>query len=1136
MSGSPNFGFLSSYNPKFVELGAAAERYFSEDPNTCLFKLRQLGELLAHTWICEGSLTPPQTHEKFVDLINRLFDEELLGRYEEGYRNRTIYHRLRIVGNTATHEYTGSHSEALQQLKMARHLAILFHKTISDTTFKAGPFVPPSDPGKKAKALVAELARLKKILDGDKEALDSYKVLAEETKKKWQESEAQVKKFAADSEEWKTFAQELEDEFQEELKKKDEELAKAHSQKGKTQSDIDELVKKALDAAGQLQLDEVDTRYLIDVQLNEAHWNANSSTLSYKSGARPTKGLNQAIAEWPTKKGPADYVLFMGLQAVAVVEAKKSSKDVSSAVEQAKRYSRSYEIKGDEVLLGGPWGDYKVPFMFSTNGRPFLRQLRTKSGIWFLDGRRKQNLSRPLEHWYTPEGIKKLLKQDIDAAQKKLALEPVDLLPMRHYQQSAIRAIEEKIEEGKARSFLLAMATGTGKTRTAIGLIYRLIKSQRFQRVLFVVDRTSLGEQATDSFKTLKLEQNQTFADIYNIKELGDIKPDGETRLQFATIQGLIQRLFFSKDDDFLPVDQYDCIVVDEAHRGYNLDRELSDAELTFRSEADYISKYMRVLDHFDAVKIALTATPATHTTELFGEPVFEYSYRQAVVEGFLIDFEPPLQIKTRLARDGISWDAGEEVEVLVPTGVKNEKALEKYTLPDQVNFEVENFNRRVITESFNEVVCQSLARHIDPALEGKTLVFCATDLHADMVVDILKRTLAEQYGEIEENAVIKITGNADKPLQLIKRFKNERQPQIVVTVDLLTTGIDVPRITNLVFLRRVRSRILYEQMIGRATRRCDEIGKETFRIFDAVDIYSGLQDVTDMKPVVAKANVTFEQLQAELGVVTSEDAKTAVVEQYLAKLHRKASKLKGPAKTAFEALAEEEPKELVTRLRESSVEEAATWIQANPAVSKYLDKVSVGTSRAPIISEVPDELLSEERGFGGGQKPGDYLESFREFLTDNLNKVPALIVVTQRPRELTRKHLQELRRVLDEAGYSEPYVQAAWRDETNEDIAARIIGFVRRQALGSPLIDYDERVSDAMKRLLKSRAWTNPQRQWLERIAKQLKVEIVVDKEALDRGVFKSKGGFNRLNKIFEGQLEQVLGDLNEEVWADAS
>ena len=297
----------------------------------------------------------------------------------------------------------------------------------------------------------------------------------------------------------------------------------------------------------------------------------------------------------------------------------------------------------------------------------------------------------------------------------------------------------------------------------------------------------------------------------------------------------------------------------------------MSDAELGFRNEQDYISKYSRVLDHFDAVRIGLTATPALHTTDLFGGPdrlpIYQYSYRQAVIDGYLIDHEPPFRIITSLAEDGMRWRQGETMKILHT----KTSTLELYSTPDEVKVEVEQFNTRVITEDFNRVVCEALAEQIDPSLPGKTLVFCATDAHADMVVGLLKEAFKQRYGSVEDDAVVKITGAADKPMQLIRKFKNERLPSVAVTVDLLTTGIDVPEIVNLVLIRRVRSRILYEQMLGRATRLCDDLygsgqPKERFMIYDAVDLYAALEPYTSMKPVVTQPKITFRATVAGIG------------------------------------------------------------------------------------------------------------------------------------------------------------------------------------------------------------------------------------------------------------------------------
>lgn len=1118
-STSLNFSFLTVHDPLLAKLAAQAEQYFFTDPNICLIRLRQFGEVLAQRVAAQvGVYTTEQD-----DQLNRL--NTLRDRGALTPEVSAIFHGIRKAGNDAVHVHLGTREAAIHQLRMARTLGVWFHKSFKNPSFKAGPFVPLTDPRESERVAEDMLKRLQ-------QDVSTAQLAEKEESARRAKAELAARQTAEERAVWQSLAEELEQQLKAERERLDVELSVLQAETAAAPAGVvQQRIERAQAAAEHLDLDEADTRRLIDEQLREAGWEAYTGELTYAKGARPQRGRNIAVAEWPTSHGPADYVLFAGMTAVAVVEAKRKRKDVAGSIEQSKRYSRGYMVRGEEILVEGGCGDYKVPFLFATNGRPFLRQLATKSGIWFLDARRSQNHARVLEGWYTPEGLLDLLKQDVDQAERSLSTEPTDYLPLYDFQQEAVRAVESALTQGQ-RQVLVAMATGTGKTRTCIGLCYRLIKSGRFRRVLFLVDRESLGEQATNAFKDVRLENLQSFSDIYDVKELGDVRPDSDTKLHVATIQGMVKRLLYpSGDREAVPVDRYDCIVVDECHRGYNLDKELSEEELLFRNERDYISKYGRVLDHFDAVKIGLTATPALHTTEIFGEPVYQYSYRQAVIDGYLIDHEPPVRIVTKLAEDGMTWQAGEDMKVY---DVRTEQ-IDLVHLADEVDVEIDAYNKRVITESFNTAICNELARHIDPNLEGKTLIFCATDHHADLVVRLLKDALDEQYGEVEDDAVLKITGAADKPMQLIRRFKNERNPNIAVTVDLMTTGIDVPEITNLVFIRRVRSRILYEQMMGRATRLCPAIEKERFRIFDAVDIYSALEPYTSMRPVVANPSITFIQLVKELSEVKGELARREVRDQLVAKLQRKKRHLKRTRLEDFETLSGIPFDAAMKQLLKGSADEVSAWFAARPELADFLDAVT-GEGEKLIISEHEDEVRRVERGYGTATKPADYLDSFRTYLQENMNRLPALIIVTQRPRDLTRQQLKELRLELDRAGFSETALRTAWREITNEEIAASVIGFIRNQALGSPLVPYEERVVGAMKKILASRAWTMPQRKWLERIGKQLKVETVVDREALDHGQFKAEGGYARLDKVFDGQLEQVLGDFNDALWSDAA
>jgi type I restriction enzyme, R subunit len=1155
-SPSTNFAFLVHHDPRLVALPTQAEEHFTGDPTVALFKLRQFGEVLAQRAAAKVALfVGPEEGQQ--QLINRLWEKSVIG-----VTQRNLFHDLRRAGNAAVHDGKGDHSEALHQLRMARELAVWFQRSFGNNRkFDPGPFVPPTEPKKADGALHEELERLRKDVEARGKELDAAERAIAEAKSvadaELAERTTAVERAAKAREDaaiWEALANEEIEAHRETVKAEAAKTQALAEQNKKLQAELAAVqaaaeamppkqleltIDRAAEASEAIQISESDTRKIIDRQLADAGWEVDSERLTFEHGVRPTKGKNLAIAEWPTradgKDGWADYVLYVGLQVVAVVEAKRKHKDVMGVIPQAKRYSVGYLTKGDEFLPEGtPWGPHKVPFLFATNGRPFLRQLKTKSGIWFLDARRPENHPVPLEGWYTPDGLLDLLKQKVDEAHEKLKIEPMPYID-REYQRNAILAIEAGIEKGQ-RELLVAMATGTGKTRTCIGLCYRLLKTRRFRRVLFLVDRNALGKQTADALKDLRLENLQTFTDIFDVKELGDLKPERDTRLHIATVQAMVQRVLPSTDEgeeNIPPVDQYDCIVVDECHRGYLLDRELSDREFEFRNEDDYISKYRRVLDHFDAVKIGLTATPAIHTKEVFGAPIFSYSYREAVVDGFLVDHEPPIRIITQLAHDGIHYQAQQLVLVLD----RSTQTINKEELPDELGFEVEAFNRRVITENFNRAVLGELVNHIDPEQDEKTLIFCAADEHADLVVLLLKEELRKKYGKVDDDVVAKITGNTDRPLEAIRRYRNERQPNIAVTVDLLTTGIDVPRIANLVFLRRVRSRILYEQMIGRATRLCPDINKERFRIFDAVDLYSAIKDVTDMKPVVVNPFVTFEQLTKEVVEGTEEEFRRASLDEFIAKLQRKRRRLKGQLEEEFGTAAGMDPRELAHHLKVSSPGDAAAFFKAHPLLAAFLDRATGSGAYKQIVSEHYDQVREVTTGYGKHQSrpPGDYLESFKAFVENNLNKVPALLVITQRPRDLSREDLRTLKLALDTEGYTEKSLQSAWREQKNEDIAATIIGYIRKLALGSPLVPYDERVDRALQRLRRAHQFTQPQAKWLDRIAEQVKIETVVDRESLDRGQFKSQGGFARLNKVFDGKLEGVLGELADEVWKDA-
>jgi type I restriction enzyme R subunit len=1075
---SINFGFLKPHDERLVMLGALAERYFRDDPSTAIVKLRQFSELLAKLTAAHHAVYRDE-RETFEETLRRLSYERLIPK-----EAADLFHTLRKMGNSAVHEAKGDHAAALAALKLARSLGIWFHRTYGGAaSFHPDPFISPPEPVDAVGAAREEIESLRRKVAEIEEAKIAAKLATVQ-------AQAEVA----------------------------------------PRMELARFIELGEQAATEIDLGEAETRTLIDQQLRDRGWEADTRALRYGAGVRPAKGRNMAIAEWPTANGPADYALFVGTTLIGVVEAKRRCRNVPAAIDQAERYAMGIKENGDFAFVGGLWGEHKAPFVFAANGRSYLRQIEAASGIWFRDTRRSANHRRALADWPTPLGLSGLLEVDQDAAAAALKAQPFEFgFPLRPYQESAIRAIEKALSS-EQRAMLVAMATGTGKTKLAIAMLYRLLSAKRFRRICFVVDRSALGDQTEGEFSTTKIVSGKTFAEIFGLKGLDDVTPDIETKVHICTIQGLVKRVLFATDASATPpVDQYDLMVIDECHRGYLLDREMSDAELSFRGQDDYISKYRRVLDYFDAVKIGLTATPALHTTEIFGDPIFKYSYREAVIDGYLIDHEPPIRIETALARAGITFEKDEELELLnTTTGT-----VDLIYAPDEIHFEVEDFNKRVITPDFNRVVAEELANHIDPALPGKTLIFAASDPHADIVVSAIKKAFADKYGEIDDAAVKKITGSVDKVKNLIRSFRNDANPQIVVTVDLLTTGIDVPKITNLVFLRRVNSRILYEQMIGRATRRCDEIDKEIFRIFDVVDLYPHLQNLIGMRPVVVNPSISFVQLVQEMIETTDEQQRNAIREQLAVKLRRRLCKLPDEARQQFEVVAGETPQAMLQRVLSSEASALVAWLTNRASIGPILDwQVDGKNLRFIPISHHEDSILEVARGYGIVKKPEDFLDSFTAFVRDNLNKIAALKLVVQRPRDLTRADLKELRLALDKAGYSDASLRRAWADARNEEIAASIIGFVRQAALGDALIPYADRVRNAMRTILASRAWTEPQKRWLNRIGEQIVKEIGVDREAIDKEPFSTDGGFNRLNKIFGGELENILTSISEALW----
>ena len=886
--------------------------------------------------------------------------------------------------------------------------------------------------------------------------------------------------------------------------------------------------------------------------------------IKYSKGIRPKKGHNMAIAEWPTKPVTsqnkrncyADYALFIGEKLYAFIEAKACYKDIAAVIDnQCKDYSSNVRDEDSEYIIS-TYGKYQVPFTFATNGRPYLEEYKQKSGIWFLDFRAVNNAPQALKGWMSPNGLEELLNIKPDPNFQRLQQEPYDVLinprglNLRYYQVEAIKAVEECIKQGQDK-ILLAMATGTGKTRTILGLIYRMLKTNTFKRILYLVDRNSLGKQTLDVFNEVELESFLPLGKIYNINKLTDLKIEKSTKVQIATVQSMVKRILYTSASDydkqdnntFIPgVNDFDLIIIDEAHRGYILDKEMTEDEAMYSNQLDYQSKYRQVIDYFKATKVALTATPALQTVKIFGNPVYNYSYRKAVLDGNLVDFDAPHIIKTKFNTLGITYDKGDEIKYLD----KETSEIKTFTLDDEINFDAESLNRDVITSSFNRTVLEEIAKDIDPStpdISGKTLIYAVNDTHADLIVSILKDIYTQQG--IDNDAIMKITGasedgNRDKIQECINKFKNERYPSIVVTVDLLTTGIDIPSITKLVFLRCVKSRILYEQMLGRATRLCPDLNKDHFEIYDTVGITDKLADFTTMKPVVALPKEKFSNLFSEIKTCSDDKKLKFFVEKIVGKLQRKIKSMDDHAKENFKTLSNGlSPQQFIDKIKgQKDLKDTQNVIVENEELFNKIDSLKNKSENIVIISNKNDSLQEHIRAYGEQNKTAeDYLEEFNLYIKENKDKIDLLNLVCTRPSNLTRKTLRDLISKIEIDGFTKQQLVSAVKtvSKSNADLSLDLTTIIRNIALDEPLEDHKEKIERAFKKLIQSHSFSNIELNWLKKFKEYLKndEETVLTLTVLDEDSrFKKSGGSKRIDNYFNNKLDAYIKELNDYIY----
>ncbi len=887
---------------------------------------------------------------------------------------------------------------------------------------------------------------------------------------------------------------------------------------------------------------------IIDGKLREAGW----EIVSFQAAKGMPSHDALAVEEFPTANGPADYALMHGNRVLGVVEAKKLSIGPQNVLLQAERYSKGIE----QAAVGS--GAFGVPFLYSTNGEV----------IWHSDVRNPLNVSREIAAFHTPAALQEFLGRDLDLAVERLRQTPNDGTRLRPYQRDANTSIEAAIA-GRRRRMLVAMATGTGKTFTIVNEIYRLMKAGVAKRVLFLVDRRALAVQAVRAFSSFEAEPGLKFDNIYEVysqrfqrqdfgeeekfdpktlpeQYLMNPKP-GAAFVYVSTIQRTTINLFGREDvfgagvglDDEgvdedasiirMPIHAFDLIVADECHRGYT---------------SSETAIWRRALDHFDAIKIGLTATPAAHTTTLFQDVVARYDYETAVAEGHLVDYDV-VKIRSEVRMNGIFLEEGQEVKRVDPaTGARALDFLE-----DERRFDTAAIERDITSPDSNrrileEIKTYALEHEAQTGRFPKTLIFAVNDLphtsHADSLV-----TLAREVFGRGESFVRKITGSAsvDRPLQYIREFRNRPVPGIVVTVDMLTTGVDIPDLEYIVFLRPVKSRILFTQMLGRGTRKGEKYtDKSHFVVFDCFDgtlleYFRNTTDIAEDPPT--SPTRTIPEIIGDIWANRDRDYNTRVL---VKRLHRVDKEMSGAARDEFTRFIPNGDvaafaRELPRRLQQEFT--ATMGLLRDPAFQELLVHYERRQRVFLISEETRDEVSSEwlVRGADGREyRPADYLAAFAEFVRTHESDIDAIGVLLKRPRRWTPGALQELREKLSAAPqrFTLENLQKAHQIRDRKAMAD-IISMVKHAAdAQNPLLTAAERVDNAFHRLTAGREFTAEQRVWIDRIRAHMQENLSLDRQDFElQPAFTRHGGWGKAVRVFGPRLAELIEDVNQQVAA---
>jgi type I restriction enzyme R subunit len=885
-----------------------------------------------------------------------------------------------------------------------------------------------------------------------------------------------------------------------------------------------------------------------------------------------------AVREFPLPgHGEADYLLFVDRQAVGAVEAKKEGETLTGVEIQTARYA-----EGLPATMTAPMRP--LPFLYESTGieTQFTNRLDPEPR-----SRRVFAFHRPeaLAGWL--DDLQRLGPERATLRGRLLQMPPLHETGLWPAQIAAVQRLERSLAQNRTRS-LIQMATGSGKTFTAISAIYRLIKFGGARRVLFLVDRANLGRQTLKEFQTFVTpDDGRKFTELYNVQHLTSNRIDPVNRVCILTIQRLYAMLrgdddldpaaeeesFFARPRDRepppvvynpeIPIELFDVIFTDECHRSiYNLWRQ--------------------TLEYFDAFLIGLTATPSKQTIGFFDQNlVMEYGHEQAVIDGVNVGFDV-YRIQTAITAGGSTVEADFWVD-------KRDRLTRKVRweqLDEDLTYGAKDLDRTVVAVDQIRTVIQTFRDRLGEIFPGrtevpKTLIFAKDDSHADDIVRIVR----EEFGrgnDFCQKITYRTTGA--KPEDLLAAFRNSYNPRIVVTVDMIATGTDIKPLEIVMFMRSVKSRNFFEQMKGRGVRVIDPTdlkavtpdatSKDHFVLIDCVGVTE--ENLSDSQPLERRYSASFASLLREVsfGIVDADALSSLAnrltrLDRQIGEADRKAiaeasggltlQEIAGGIVAALDpdahvsaARAEHglppdatPSAEQIAAAKQRLLVEAAKPLAANPALRETLLETKQRFEQ--IIDKISeDRLLYAGHSRDAAERARATVTSFQRYIEEHRDEITALQVLYSRPYA-RRLRLKEIRALAD-AIAAPPRnwtPEGLWRAYETLDagkvrgsgtrVLTDIVALVR-YAIGqeAELVPYPEQVNARFaawlaRQAVNGRAFTPEQRAWLEAMRDHIAASLRIEPDDFEYAPFAQRGGIGKVYEVFGPEWPQLLEELNE-------